>query len=145
MKSNANGPNANGRTVVDIVRDLLTETSTLLRKESQLARAEISEKVDQAIRGVGMVIAGAVLLIPALVVLLGAAVFAMIDAGIDARWAAFAVGGAALLVGLLLAVIGVRAMRADQLMPRKSIAHVQRDLSMAKNQLRPHHEIKRAA
>jgi len=137
--------NGSGRTVVDIVRDLLAETTTLLRKESQLARAEISEKVDQAVRGVGFVIAGAVLLIPALVVLLGAAVFAMIDAGIDARWAALAVGGVALIVGVLLALVGVRAMRADQLMPRKAMAHVQRDLSMAKNQLRPHHEIKRAA
>jgi len=137
--------NGSGRTVVDIVRDLLAETTTLLRKESQLARAEISEKVDQAVRGVGLVIAGAVLLIPALVVLLGAAVFAMIDAGIDARWAALAVGGVALIVGVLLALLGVRAMRADELMPRKAIAHVRRDLSMAKNQLRPHHEIKRAA
>ena len=77
--------NANGRTVVDIVRDLLAETTALLRKESQLARAEISEKVDQAVRGAGLVVAGAVLLIPALVVLLGAAVFAMIDA-VPAMW-----------------------------------------------------------
>ena len=77
--------NSNGRTVADIVRDLLAESSALLRKETQLARAEMSEKVDQAVRGVAFIVAGAVLLMPALVVLLGAAVFAMIDAGIDAR------------------------------------------------------------
>jgi uncharacterized membrane protein YqjE len=128
--------NGNGRSVVDIVRDLLTETSTLLRKEGQLARAEISEKLDQAARGLIFIVAGAVLLIPALVVLLGAAVAAMIDRGFDATNAALVVGGVALLVGLVLAMFGVRAVRIEQLTPTRTIAHVQRDVSLAKHQLR---------
>jgi len=128
-------PNSNGRSVVDIVRDLVTETSTLLRKEGQLARAEISEKVDQAVRGLVFIAAGAVLLIPALVVLLGAAVAAMIDRGFDAANAALVVGGIALLVGLALAVLGVRAVKLEQLKPARTIAHVQRDVSLAKHQL----------
>jgi hypothetical protein len=129
-------PNSNGRSVVDIVRDLFTETSTLLRKEGQLARAEISEKVDQAVRGLGFIVAGAVLLIPALVVLLGAAVAAMSDRGFDAANAALIVGGVALLVGLALAMLGVRALKIEQLRPDRTIAHVQRDVSLAKQQLR---------
>jgi len=136
---------SNGRTVVDIVRDLLTETSTLIRKESELARAEISEKVDQAIRGVGLMVAGAVLLIPALVVLLGAAVFAMIDAGIDTRFAALAVGGIALVIGIALAWGGARSMRTERLVPSRTIENVQRDVSLARHQLRSDHEIKHAA
>src|SRR5438477_180219 len=128
-------PNTNGRTVADIVRDLFTETSTLLRKEGQLARAEISEKVDQAVRGLIFIVAGAVLLVPALVVLLGAAVAAMIDRGFDAANAALIVGGIALLVGLALAVLGMRAVKLEQLKPARTIAHVQRDVSLAKHQL----------
>src|SRR5438105_11145518 len=129
-------PNTNGRTVADIVRDLLTETSTLLRKEGQLARAEISEKVDQAVRGLIFIAAGAVLLMPALVVLLGAAVAAIIDRGFDAANAALVVGGVALVVGLVLAVLGVRAIKIEQLRPDRTIAHVQRNVSLAKHQLR---------
>jgi hypothetical protein len=138
-------PNSNGRTVVDIVRDLYIEISTLLRKEGQLARAEISEKLDQALRGLGFIVAGAVLLIPALVVLLGAAVAAMIDHGIGAANAAVIVGGVTLLVGLGLAALGIRAIKIEQLKPTRTIEHVQRDVSLAKNELRHDHEIKRAA
>jgi hypothetical protein len=138
-------PNSNGRTVVDIVRDLYIEISTLLRKEGQLARAEISEKLDQAVRGLGFIVAGAVLLIPALVVLLGAAVAAMIDHGIGAANAAVIVGGVTLLVGLGLAALGIRAIKIEQLKPTRTIEHVQRDVSLAKNELRHDHEIKRAA
>jgi hypothetical protein len=116
-----------------------------LRKETELARAEIAEKADQVVRGIGFVVAGAALAIPGVVVLLGAAVVAMIDAGIDRRIAALAVGAAALLIGVLFAWIGARAMKAERLLPRRTIAHVQRDVSLAKNQLRPHHEVKRAA
>ena len=137
--------NSNGRTVADIVRDLLAESSALLRKESQLARAEISEKVDQAVRGVAFIVAGAVLLIPALVVLLGAAVFAMIDAGIDARWAALAVGAIALVIGIVLAWVAARAFKTERLIPNRTIAHVQRSVSLARHQLRSHDEIQRAA
>ena len=138
-------PNTNGRTVADIVRDLLTETSTLLRKEGQLARAEISEKVDQAVRGLGFIVAGAVLLTPALVVLLGAAVAAMIEAGMDPHWAALIVGGIALIIGLVLVWLGARAFKAERLAPSRTIAHVKSDVSLAKHQLRQHHEIERAA
>ena len=138
-------PNSNGRTVVDIVRDLYIEISTLLRKEGQLARAEISEKLGQAVRGLGFIVAGAVLLIPALVVLLGAAVAAMIDHGIGAANAALIVGGVTLLVGLGLAALGIRAIKIEQLKPTRTIEHVQRDVSLAKHELRHDHEIKRAA
>lgn len=138
-------PNSNGRPVTDIVRDLLADTSTLLRKESELARAEISEKIDAAIRGIGFAVGGAVLLIPALVILLNAAVAAIVDAGIDPRWAALAVGGVALVVAAALIWGGVRAFAVERLAPKRTISHVRRDVSLARNQLRRHDEVERAA
>src|SRR5436853_5677907 len=108
--------NSDSRTVTDIVRDLLAETSTLFRKESQLARAEVAEKADQVVRGMGLTVLGAALAIPGITVLLGAAVTALVDTGIDARWAALAVGVAALVIGILCAWFGARAMRADRLL-----------------------------
>jgi len=139
---NANGT---GRSIPDIVRDLFSEINTLLRKEGQLARAELSEKVDQATRGLALIVAGAVLLIPALVVLLNASVAALVAAGISVLSAALIVGGIALAIGVVLVFVGKNAMAVDRLAPTRTISHVQRDLTMAKEQMRHDHETERAA
>ena len=81
-------------------------------------------------------VGGAVLLIPALVVLLTASVAALIDAGFEAHWAALIVGGAAFIVGAALLFAGTRFIRADNLAPNRTIEHLQRDLRVAKHQLR---------
>ena len=76
---------ARERSIPGIVIDLIGQFSTLLRQESRLARAEISENVNRAIVGVAMAAAAAVLLIPALVILLMAAVYGLRDHGPGAR------------------------------------------------------------
>ena len=63
-----------GRSLPDVFTDLIAQLTTLLRKEGQLARAEISENIGAAANGLGFVVGGAVLLIPALVILLQTAV-----------------------------------------------------------------------
>ena len=60
------------RSIPGIVIDLIGQFTTLLRQESQLARAEISENLNRALIGVVMAVAAAVLLIPALVVMASA-------------------------------------------------------------------------
>lgn len=127
---------SNGRTVADIVRDLMSETTALLRKESELARAEVAEKAAQAGRGVGFIVAGAVLAIPAITVLLGAAVIAMVDAGFERGMAALVVGIVALVIGIILAALGWRALQARGLVPTRTIAHVKRDVTFARHQLK---------
>jgi uncharacterized membrane protein YqjE len=64
------------RSIVDIFRDVFAQLTSLLHKEAQLARAELSENVSRATLGLGLIVGGAVLLIPALVILLEAAVAA---------------------------------------------------------------------
>jgi len=86
------------RTVPGILTDLLTQFTQLLRTEGELARTELSGKVNQVGTGLALVVGGAVLLIPALVVLLGAAVAALERAGYPPHWSALIVGGAALIV-----------------------------------------------
>src|ERR1051326_3978573 len=82
------------RSIPDILSDLLIQLTTLVRKEGELARTEMSEKVGQVAAGLVLVVIGAVLLVPALVVLLGAAVTAIEQAGLGPPWAALIVGGA---------------------------------------------------
>lgn len=132
------------RSVVDVFADLLNQLTALLRKESQLARTELSEKVGQAGVGLGLVVGGAVLLIPALVILLQAAVAALIKV-IPEPWASLIVGGAAFLIGLLIAIIGMSRLNVRSLAPNRTIAQVQRDVTVAKQQVRESYGQQRAA
>jgi hypothetical protein len=62
------------RLIPVIFADLVNQFTALLRKEGQLARAEMSGKIGKIGTALGLVVGGAVLLIPALVILLLAAV-----------------------------------------------------------------------
>lgn len=131
----ANPFDERARSIPGIVIDLVGQFANLLRKESQLARAEISENVNRALMGIVMAIAAAVLLIPALVVLLLAGVYALETTGLAPYWCALIAGGAALLVGLVLMLIGIGRLKAGNLIPRRTIQQFQEDAALAKRQV----------
>ncbi len=135
----------NTRTVPELFTSVVSQLADLMRTEGQLARAEISEKMTLAATGLGLIVGGAILLMPALVVLLEAAVAALVDNGIAPYWAALLVGGACLVLGLILLLIGVSWLRSGRLMPDKSIHQLQRDAATARSQVRTDHVGKRAA
>jgi hypothetical protein len=118
----------------------------LLRKEGELARTEMSEKFTQVAAGLGLIVGGAILLIPALVILLQAAVSALITSHmVDEPYAALIVGGAVLIIGLLLALIGMGRMKAENLVPHRTVHQIQRDVSVARQQVREGYDQQRAA
>jgi membrane protein implicated in regulation of membrane protease activity len=134
------------RSIPEILTDLLGQTTTLLHKESQLARAELSEKVTQVAVALALLVTGAVLLIPALVILLQAGVSALITNGIIAEpWAPLIIGGVAFVIGLILALIGVSRLKADRLVPNRTIQQVHNDVSVVRQQTRDNHVQQRAA
>jgi uncharacterized membrane protein YqgA involved in biofilm formation len=133
------------RSIPEIIADLLAQFPALARKESQLARAEISEKITQVAFGLAFIVGGAVLLTPALVVLLQAAVTALEQAGFQPPVASLIVGGAVLLMGIVLLWVGVNRLKVKNLVPNKTLHQIQEDASVAKQQLRFGHEQQRAA
>ncbi len=62
------------RSMGELFTDLLNEVSTLFRKEVQLARAEMSDKVGQLGTAVGEIVGGAIMLAVSLGILLSALV-----------------------------------------------------------------------
>jgi Putative Actinobacterial Holin-X, holin superfamily III len=135
-----------GRSIPEIFTDVVAQLTTLLCKEGQLARVELSEKITQAGVGLGLVVGGAVLLIPALVILLQAAVAALVTSNtIGEPWSSLIVGGAALLIGLILASIGMSRLKARTLAPNRTIQQLQRDVSVARQQARAGNDQQRAA
>ena len=134
------------RSIPDIFVDLFKQLTTLVRTEAQLARVEASEKMAQVAGSLGLIAGGAVLLIPALVVRLEAAVSALQERGFAAPLAALIVGGSVLVIGLIFLFVGVGRLKAKSLVPDKTIQQLQRDASMARNQMRNDDDgVKRAA
>ncbi len=133
------------RSVTGVVADMVMNFTTLVRTEGELARAELAEKISQIGAGLVMIVAGAVLLMPALVILLEAAVAALEQTGLQPYWSALAVGGGVLLVGLILAMIGISRLNVKRLIPSKTIHQLREDAATAKRQARSTNEYERAA
>lgn len=125
--------NMNVRPVSEIFTDLVSQVTGLVRKEGQLARAEISEKAGRAISGIVMIVLGAVLLIPALVILLQAAMAALVQNGMTPAIASLIVGGAALILGVILALVGWSMAKPSSLVPDKTIDQLKRDTEMPRH------------
>ena len=135
-----------GRSIPDILSDLVGQFTRLVQKEGQLARAELSENIGKAATGLGLVIGGAVLLIPALVILLDAAVAAITERGhLAPYWSALIVGGVVLILGLVLLAFGGSRLRPSNMVPTRTMQQLQRDASVAKAQFEDSHELHRAA
>lgn len=133
------------RSIPEVFTDAIAQFVMLLRKEGQLARAEVSEKVSSATAGIGFIVGGAVLLIPALVILLGAIVTELAARGMAQPWPAVIVGGATFVLGLILFFLGTSRLKPSNMVPDRTINQFQRDAAAAKNQMRDGHDLHRAA
>ena len=133
------------RSIADVLRDLIAQVTSLLHKEAQLARVELSENVSRAALGLGLIAGGAVLLIPALVILLEAAVAALEQNGVHPAAAAAIVGGCALVLGFILVAIGMSRLHVKSLIPNKTIQQLQHDAAVARQQIRRDYDLQRAA
>ena len=136
--------NAN-RSIPEVLGDLIGQVTTLLRKEAQLARTEISDKIAHAATGMGFAVVGAVLAMPALVILLQAIVALLVQGGMSIALSSLIVGGATLVIGILLLIAGVERLKGTTLTPEKTIHQLQRDAEMVKQETSESHDLNRAA
>jgi hypothetical protein len=124
---------ADPRTVPQLISDLAREISTLFRKEGQLIRAELSEKASQIQVGVGSAAAGAIVLLVALNVLAAALVAALANV-VGAGWAALIVGVVLAVIGAILVKKGMSDM--SHLAPERTVNQVSQDAHLVKEQVR---------
>lgn len=120
--------------VAELFATLATETTTLVRKEFELARAEITHNVSKAVGGIVMLVAGAVVALLGLQALIACAIL------VGMRWvdpwlSALAVGGALLAVALVLVLIARARLHAGMLTPRRTLATLRQDGAWAREQL----------
>ena len=125
-----------GRGVGDLLGDLGRQVSTLVRKEIDLARVELTSNIRRFSRGAAMVAAGGVVLYAGLLVLLAAIVFALIAAGLDGWLAALIVAVVTLAIGGGLLWMGEKQIQNTEMAPKQTPETVQENVEFVKEQMK---------
>jgi hypothetical protein len=131
-------PPRRNRSLAGLFSDLWRETTTLVHEEAELAKADLSEKLDQLMSGAGSVAAGGAVLFAGFLAVLVAAVngLARILPPDDAAWLApLIVGVVVMVIGYALFAGGKRALKARNLKPTRSMESLRRDGRMVKEHL----------
>jgi len=120
----------------DLVQDLTRQTSTLIRQEMQLARAELTEKGRHASKGAGMFGGAGLVALYAVGALIAAAILGLATV-IEAWIAAAAVGVGLLVIAGILALTGKKEIEeATPPKPEQAIESVQQDVDTVKARAR---------
>ncbi|MCA1776476.1 MAG: phage holin family protein [Paracoccaceae bacterium] len=120
------------RTPTNILSDVMNNASRLVRREVDLARAEVDENLRQAAVAIGLIVAAIVILLVALNVLAGALVAAITELGVPAGWSALIVGGVFAVIAILMLLKGKNDLSATSLAPTKSARNLRRDAMAVK-------------
>jgi uncharacterized membrane protein YqjE len=132
------GSNSDPRdhSIGELVKELATETSTLVRQELDLAKAEMAERGKRAGKGAGMLGAGAVVGLLALGALT-ACLIAALDNAVATWLAALIVTVVYLAVAGVLFTNGRKQIReATPPVPEQTIDSVKEDVQWAKTRTR---------
>lgn len=119
-------------TIIELGRQLLDEGRDLVRKEIELAKAEITELVKTNAVALGLCLAAAVLLLVFLVML---QVAIILTVPFEVQWiVAWALAAFWLIVIVILALAGRSKFKFKP--PEKTIATIKGDIEWAKGQMR---------
>jgi hypothetical protein len=106
-------PHADEPTIGRLIKDAQTDLSTLMRKEIQLAKAELKVSATAGGAGIGL-LAGAAFVVVLAIIMFSVALAYFIHwngEGLDLQWAFLIVFGVYLLIAALLGFIGVKKLK----------------------------------
>jgi hypothetical protein len=126
----------NNRSIPELFSDALGQLAKLVGNEFDLARAEMSEKINQAGRAAALIGAGAIFFIPALVLVLFGIAAALIRSGLSDPIAYLVCGIGAAVVGGALVAVGMSRLSGDTLKPSMTLEQIERDKMAAKEMVR---------
>jgi len=122
----------NEQSMAELMSELAADVSTLMRKELELARLELSTTASRVIARLSVILVSLAVVSAGLYALVAALVLAAIELGLRPSVAA-------LLVGLLLAIVGgavamgaFAALRREELAPKESIRSLKETVEWAK-------------
>jgi uncharacterized membrane protein YqjE len=134
MATNGTGDELRERPIGELLKQLSQETTTLVRQELDLAKAEMAEKGKQAGKGAGMFGGAGVVGFLALGALTAALILAL-DTGMKAWLAALIVGLVYAAIAGALALTGKKEVQqAGPPVPEQTVETVKEDVQWAKTQ-----------
>ncbi len=137
METSTNSRNPR-RPLLGLITDLWRQSASLLRDEAELAKAELSEKIDEVGTGIGaLAIGGAVLFAGFLLVLFAiVALVALVLPEAQAPWLApLLVGAVVLFAGWLLLSAGRKKLQTGNLKLSHTVRTLQRDAEVVKDHI----------
>ena len=123
---------ARERPIGELVKDLSSQTSTLVRQEIELARAELQQKGKLAGKGAGMLGGAAIAALLALGALT-AGLIALLDEAVATWAAALIVMALWAVVALVLAKAGQKSLQKATPPAPQTVETVKEDIQWAKN------------
>lgn len=123
------------RSMPELFGDVIGELSSLFRKELQLARAEMGEKLGSVTGAITPVVAGGVVMLASLVLLMLALVSLLVHLGVPPGWAQLIVGVGFALLGYLLLRGGIAKLQSTSLVPERTTEQLSRDARVVKEQV----------
>jgi hypothetical protein len=124
------------RSLPELLTAVVGDLSDLVRKEGELVRAEINDKLKSAARAGGVLGIGAALMLGALLALLQAIVLGL-SRIMPPAWASVIVAVLAALVGFTCIKAAMRMMKPSEMTPDRSARQIRKDVSLVKEQARP--------
>ncbi len=123
------------RSLGELFSELAQDTSTLVRKEVQLAKTEMSQKASRVGKDVGFLAAGGAVAYAGLLAVL-AGIIVLLGQVIPMWLSALLVGLVVAGVGYFLVRKGLDALKQEDLAPRQTIETLKEDGQWAKDQTR---------
>ena len=124
-----------GRSMGEVLQDIVANVQEIVRSEFRLAKAEIQEETRKIARSSIPMGIGILLALYAVGFLLLAAVHGLATV-LDAWLAALIVGVTVLVISLILIGAGRKRLKEVKVVPEKTIGTVKENVQWAKNQIR---------
>lgn len=115
-----------------LLGNAVEQLGRLVQNETQLAKAELSEKITQAGIGVAYIGGAAILCIPVLVVLLITVALWLTERGLSPVAAHLAAAGFGAIICAILGLAGLSHLKPENLKPEATLREVRRDVATAK-------------
>lgn len=122
------------RPLGELFNELSQQTSTLIQKEIELARHEVTRSVTEVARNSALIGVGALLAYAGFIVLLIGLGWALAEAGLPLWASLLIVGVAVVAIGAVIAMWAVQQIRQASVVPQKTVRTMQDNVRWAKEQ-----------
>ncbi len=118
-------PTRDNRSVGDLVMDLTQQASTLIRKEVDLAQAEIRSNVSSLGRNIAVIVIGGLVIYTGVIGMLITGIVLL--AQVLPWWQATLIGGGTIaILGIIIVLVGRSALKHTSLMPSRTMRSINR-------------------